>query len=212
MPFVISIDGNIGSGKSTLINELKKICATYTGKKICFIKEPINLWMNTCNDGLSIFDRFMQNSVRWGLTFQIYVLTTMYNELRTHINNNEYDIIILERSVYSSRHIFFEYLKQNNIVTDVEYLIYISVFDTICNSSMIDKYVYLKTDDEICYQRICNRNRNSENLLSIEYIQKLGEMYDNWIVNENHINLNGNINFIDDVCVLRQWISLIIEY
>ena len=43
MVYVIQIEGNIGVGKSTLINYLKSKLSKH---KIIFINEPINSWMN----------------------------------------------------------------------------------------------------------------------------------------------------------------------
>jgi thymidylate kinase len=46
-PFLISIEGNIGAGKTTIIDSLshylKKACPQLSGK-ILFLKEPVDIW------------------------------------------------------------------------------------------------------------------------------------------------------------------------
>ena len=44
---IITIEGNIGSGKSTIINYLK----TINNKDIVFIDEPVNEWLNIKSNG-----------------------------------------------------------------------------------------------------------------------------------------------------------------
>ena len=51
MVYVIQIEGNIGVGKSTLINYLKSKLSK--NHKIIFINEPINTWMNI--EGYNLF-------------------------------------------------------------------------------------------------------------------------------------------------------------
>ena len=39
---IISIEGNIGSGKSTLVEELRKKFGN--NEKVCFLQEPVDIW------------------------------------------------------------------------------------------------------------------------------------------------------------------------
>jgi len=41
-PFIISIEGNIGAGKSTIIDKLGKKLAG--NKEIILLKEPVDIW------------------------------------------------------------------------------------------------------------------------------------------------------------------------
>ena len=52
-PIIISVEGNIGSGKSTLVDRLKDI---YQNKgDIHFLQEPVDLWNTiTDDDGCTI--------------------------------------------------------------------------------------------------------------------------------------------------------------
>ena len=57
---IISIEGNIGSGKSTLVEGLKQ---KYKAQEhICFLQEPVDEW--SCvrdNDGKTILEKYYGN-------------------------------------------------------------------------------------------------------------------------------------------------------
>ena len=62
-PSIISIDGNIGSGKSTLIEYLKKNCKD--NKNITFLEEPVNKWINTVDDNnKNVLEMFYEDKNR----------------------------------------------------------------------------------------------------------------------------------------------------
>ena len=45
-PTLISIQGNIGSGKSTLVQILKERGGDiFNGKRVCFLPEPVDQWV-----------------------------------------------------------------------------------------------------------------------------------------------------------------------
>ena len=71
----ISIEGNIGAGKSTLVDILKKIL----GKELesVFLQEPVDTWLNTVNEeGKNILDLFYNNQERWSYSFQMNAFIT----------------------------------------------------------------------------------------------------------------------------------------
>ena len=59
-PKIISIEGNIGSGKSTLVERLKTKYAS--NHKICFLEEPVNIWESIKDkDGNSMIMKYYGN-------------------------------------------------------------------------------------------------------------------------------------------------------
>ena len=60
---IISVEGNIGSGKSTLVENLK----TYlTNKEInyVFVQEPVEIWNTICDkEGEPILTKFYRDQV-----------------------------------------------------------------------------------------------------------------------------------------------------
>ena len=67
-PIIISIDGNIGSGKSTLINILKD--EFRFDENIIFLDEPVNEWLQINDGTTNILDYFYNDKKRWAYTFQ----------------------------------------------------------------------------------------------------------------------------------------------
>ena len=55
-PIIISIEGNIGSGKSTLVDNLKQLY--HNSNDIHFLQEPVDVW-NTITDNDNKFLAFL---------------------------------------------------------------------------------------------------------------------------------------------------------
>ena len=63
---IISLDGNIGSGKSTLVNIIKRFRPEY-----CMLDEPVNEWNEIKDkDGVNLLENFYKDQQRWAYTFQ----------------------------------------------------------------------------------------------------------------------------------------------
>ena len=61
---ILSIEGNIGSGKSTLMEELKK--AYENNPNIVFLKEPVDEWNNICDkDGNTMLSKFYADQKKY---------------------------------------------------------------------------------------------------------------------------------------------------
>lgn len=62
---LVSLEGNIGAGKSTLFNIIKK-----EFPDAFILEEPVDTWQCINNDPtLNILEKFYQDPLRWGLTF-----------------------------------------------------------------------------------------------------------------------------------------------
>ena len=67
-PLFISIEGNIGSGKSTI---LKIIRERFTSLQI--LDEPLAEWQNIGEKkNINLLEMYYKDSKRWGFTFQIF--------------------------------------------------------------------------------------------------------------------------------------------
>ena len=96
---VISVDGNIGSGKSTLVKYLK---SKY--KNLYFLDEPVDEWVRIIDDNdENILHKFYNDKSRYSYLFQNFAFITRANILLNNINNLKNllgkKIIITERSV-----------------------------------------------------------------------------------------------------------------
>lgn len=185
---IFHIEGNIGSGKTTLINNIK-----HKINNSIFIDEPLNKWIESI-DGISIFDLYNSDKKRWALTFQLYVLLTIKMSYEK-IENNKY--ILSERS-YVSAHIFAEMLHENNYMTDLEFGVYEKLYKNFVELDDNEIYIYIKSSPETCYDRCVKRNRKSENKYTLDYLQSINEYHEKCFNNNKYKIIYIYQNELDD--------------
>ena len=186
---IISIEGNIGSGKSTLINILKK---RYKDE-IYFVDEPVDEWKNIKMDGKDLIEHFYCDNKKYGYLFQNFAYITKLKNIKKAINNSPYKIIITERSIESDKYLFAKMLYEQKMINDLEWITYNTWYNFF--SFKIDYFIYLKTDVDKCIERIKLRNRKGEETISKEYLENLHSKHELWLNNKkNKLLLNGNNN------------------
>ena len=174
---IFSIEGNIGSGKSTLIEFLKN-----NENNFIYLPEPVNLW-NEIKDssGVTILEKYYQDSKRYAFSFQMMAYITRLSCIKKQIIEAPPDsIIITERSIYTDREIFAKMLYDSGIIEDVNYLIYLRWFDEF-SEIQLDGIIYVETTPELCLERIKQRNRKGEESISLEYLKECHRYHENWI-------------------------------
>jgi deoxyadenosine/deoxycytidine kinase len=146
-PIIISIDGNIGSGKSSIVRYFEKNFAKYCASKgytckICFLQEPVSTWESIGDaNGKSIITHFYENNERYSFAFQVMAYTSRLSLLKEALKEN-YDVIISERSIYTDKFVFAKSLYNAKKMTLIEYLIYLNLFNefqTIINKFLMQK-------------------------------------------------------------------------
>lgn len=197
MPRIISLDSNIGGGKTTLIEMLEN-----RYKEIHVLKEPVDEWQYI--NGENLLQLFYTNPKKYAYEFQTYVLTTRVRKLENKIKEVDDDaIIIIERSWFTDRNTFARVLYEDDNLTDVQWGIYCELFDLVIkNVPGIDGYIYLNTDVNTAYERIKKRDRSEESNIPREYLEKLYDKHNEWLVGNDDLNvivLNGNLEFENDI-------------
>ena len=189
-PIVISLEGNIGSGKSTLIKLLKERISKWT-----YLFEPIEEWMKIKDEnGKNILDLFYQDKKRWSYTFQNLAFFTRTNQLLKELSENK--IIITERSVLTDKNVFSKILFDQNDMNKIEYNNYLMLIEMFNQKVKFHGHIYLKTDVNKTYERINKRSRESESEIKIEYLKKLNDYHDSWLQDKNNVLvLDGNNEF-----------------
>ncbi|CCV02351.1 Thymidine kinase [Invertebrate iridescent virus 30] len=157
MVYIITIDGAIGAGKSSLISQLKD---DFT----CF-QEPVEEW--------SLLQNFYENMPEFAAPFQYQVLFSFHKLYSTF--KNVQDKVILERCPWSSKNIFTQLLVESGHISQEEYQLYCNFYNKIAFTTNL--YVYLKVDTDVAYRRILNRDRAAERSLTFEYLEILNNKY-----------------------------------
>lgn len=191
-PQICCIDGNIGAGKSTILNKLK-------AKGYLVFEEDLNNWG-------SLLDCFYENPKRWMCSLQIKILCSMrshYNNIRLH--NKSEAFVFIERSPISSMIFVKNGVKQGFLTEDEETLINDNYKHLAWKP---DIRFYINTDVDTCFERMRSRNRKCEKNVNKDYLQFL---HDEYIKTYNGHDMPLNSHIIDGLPPVDNVVDLILE-
>ena len=177
MTIIYSIDGNIGSGKSTFVRALKEYfscpdnCKWYDiesgvteTKKIYFLEEPVNIWETIKDrDGKTVLECFYADQESYSFSFQMMAYISRLASLRRAVREG-YDIIFTERCVYTDRNVFAKMLYDDGKIREIDYQIYNMWFDEFITDFNQFNYIYIKTDYSVADERVKKRARKGEEI------------------------------------------------
>lgn len=215
MTRIISIDGNIGSGKSTFIENLKNF---YSHKPNCknlfisFLPEPVDQW-NTITDleGKTILQCYYSNPDKYAFAFQMMAYISRLSSLKSELKK-EIDFIFTERCIFTDYNVFCKMLYDDKKINEIEYKIYCKWFNEFIEDFPNVEYVYIKTNPEIALNRVKSRNRKGEDI-PLEYLERCHSYHEKWLQNNfNKIEIDGNININIEKEKISEWIKLIDNY
>ena len=145
--FIVSVEGNIGSGKSTFLNYLKRNLATIEGCRVVYIDEPVDIWNSICDEqGETILSKFYKDKKGNAFSFQMMAYITRLATTRETIRNNPGCIFITERCLNTDRHIFAKMLYDMGHIREIDYNIYLKWFDEFYAEIRTSRYIYIRTD------------------------------------------------------------------
>lgn len=202
-PIILSFDGNIGSGKSSVVRYFKRYFNEYCiqknkNLKICFLEEPVSEWEKIIdkNDGKNAIEKFYEDNSAYSFSFQMMAYISRLALFRKAISEN-YDIIITERSMFTDKNVFAKMLYDSGNMRCIDYQIYNKWFDEFVDIIKNMKIVYIRTSPEICNKRIIKRARLGENI-PINYLQDCHYYHEIWLSDPefmekgNVLVINGN--------------------
>ena len=209
---IVSIEGNIGSGKSTLLASLQQHFAE--NKQVIFLKEPVDEWENIKDEeGLNMIEKFYADQKKWSFSFQMMAYISRLALLKQAIKENPPNtIIITERSIYTDKFVFAKMLFDSGKIDSVNYQIYLRWFDTFIDECEINQVIYVKTDPQICHNRIYKRSRTGEDNIPVSYLDQC-DLYHDDMINDNmsisKLILDGNIDIFENKIELLKCIKMI---
>ena len=181
---LISIEGNIGAGKSTMIDILRK--KYQNNPQLFFMQEPVDLWTDVKNkNGNTILTEFYANPTKYAFCFQVMAFTTRMQKLQEVLDfakqsGCESPIIIMERSLDADKEIFAKMLRDSLTMDDLEYQVYEMYSKTTLEKYAVDSIVWLKTTTDECARRIITRGREGE-LIDREYLDGCDQYHQKWL-------------------------------
>lgn len=204
---IISIDGNIGSGKSTLFNKLE---THYNDDNdIYFVPEPIDDWKKIVDsNNTPILSNLYQDTKKYAFRFQMMAYISRLSLLRKAIKN-KYKIIITERCVQTDKNVFAKMLYDEGNIEYDEYQIYNNWFNEFLDEIDVAGIIYVKADPDICNNRVKIRAREGETI-PIEYLKKCHDYHEEWLCKENNkLVINANVDIYNDKDIQNQWVNTI---
>ena len=186
---VCCIDGNIGSGKSSVLKELRR-----RGYIVYF--ESLNEWENE-------LIRFYNDPKRWSFTLQMAILIdrkNLYNDMSSG------SIIFVERSNKATL-AFSKVAYDLGFLDNIEMKLLEKTYDTIISeyNYVTNNIVscYIDTNIDTCMERMKKRGRKYENIISYSYLDSL---------NKAHTDLGLRTNCIDGLKSVKEVADDIINF
>lgn len=211
---IFIIEGNIGSGKSTLCSQLTDITFNLPHK---ILYEQVDEWEKNRMEDKSILHHFYSQPSRYAFTFQTYVLLQRVNHLVSTLEQNPNTILICERSHLTDLNIFAKHCYLTGKMNEIEWNTYLeaqTLISKLCPK--ITGIIYNKADVSVCSDRIVKRNRQGESLIQSSYLADLQQRHDSWLCDEEvsvpilTIDANVDQNSVqrqDQLHVIKDWIN-----
>jgi len=162
----IAIAGNMGSGKSTLVDFLSR---TYS---VTPFYEP--------NDENPYLADFYKDMKAWAFQSQLYFLS---NKFRLHQQLDRQDgVVALDRTIFEDAEIFATALFQMRKISKRDWETYLGFYGAILDAIRPpDLMIYLRCSMRTLRQRIRLRGRKMEQDVPLAYLKRLERLYDSWI-------------------------------
>ncbi|MEE8427574.1 MAG: deoxynucleoside kinase [Woeseiaceae bacterium] len=162
----IAIAGNMGTGKSTLVDFLAK---TYG---VMPFYEP--------NDENPYLGDFYKDMKRWAFQSQLYFLS---NKFRLHQElDRQPGVVALDRTIFEDAEIFATALHQMRKISKRDWATYQGMYGAILDAiKPPDLLIYLRCSMRTLRKRIRLRGRAMERDVPLAYLKRLERLYEEWI-------------------------------
>lgn len=161
----IAVSGNIGSGKTLLV---EKIC-----KELGWNPQYVD------SDKNPYLENFYANMPEWSFHLQVSFLQSRFKQIAEIRKSNE--IVVQDRTIYEDACIFAPNLLDLGVMKKIDYNTYQDLFQLI--DSLIpspDLLIYLRASVPTLLKQIQMRGRSYESGIRTDYLAKLNERYEKW--------------------------------
>jgi len=184
----IAIAGNIGAGKSSL---LEFLTSTY---HVAPFYEP--------NDDNPYLEDFYRDMKRWAFSSQLFFLS---NKFRIHQEADRTPgVVIQDRTIFEDAEIFATALHQMRKIDARDWATYCDFYQSILQAIQPpDLLIYLRCPMRTLRRRIRLRGRAMEQDIPLSYLKRLERLYEDWIerydLGEKLVLDSDRLDFVSDL-------------
>jgi len=184
----IAIAGNMGVGKSTLVEFLSR---TYG---VSPFYEP--------NENNPYLPDFYSDMKRWSFHSQLYFLS---NKFKLHLElDRAPGVVVLDRTIFEDAEVFATALHDMKRMDDRDWNTYWGFYESILDAIRPpDLMIYLRCSMRTLRNRIRMRGREMEKDVPLAYLKRLECLYENWIASYDMSDVlvleTDNLDYIHDV-------------
>ncbi len=197
----IAVAGNIGAGKSSLVEFL---CHRYDIKPFF---EP--------NEENPYLEDFYGDMKKWSFASQIYFLTAKFR-LHLELDATKFNVI-QDRTIWEDAEIFAENLYLTGKMDERDYQTYRGLYDAVKTQIQPpDLMIYLRCPVKAVRKRIRSRGREMEKNIPIAYLRRLHKLYEGWIEDYRLSPLvivpSHNLDYVTDLVDCHNILTTIEKY
>lgn len=161
----IAVAGNIGAGKSTLVEFLQYRFA------LTPFPEP--------NADNPFLPSFYDDMKKWAFHSQMFFLA---HKFKIHQDLSDHQgTVVQDRTIYEDAEIFAENLYRSKKMSKSEYQTYRKLYTSITRTLRPpDLMIYLRASVRTVRKRIRFRGRPEEQDIPLRYIRRLHDLYEEW--------------------------------
>ncbi|MDT0631388.1 deoxynucleoside kinase [Rubrivirga sp. S365] len=182
----VAVAGNIGAGKSTLT----QILADAFGWRPFFESVDNNPYLAD----------FYEDMRRWSFNLQVFFLSSRF----THQKEMEAEAgsVVQDRSIYEDVEIFARNLGDMGLMDERDYENYADLFSIMtAYLRPPDLLVYLRASVPTLVSHIQSRGRAFESSIRLDYLERLNELYEDWIDRYPHPKMvveTDDLDFVNE--------------
>lgn len=164
---LITIEGTIGAGKSTVLRALREDYAA--DEEVMFVDEPVDQWIAGGDGRINLLDSMYRGSLAQP-TFQLMALATRIGPVVKALRSAS--VVICERSIWSDKHVFAE-LGLRDPVTRAAYELSHAALHQSFPAGLKEVLVLLDVPVTVAIERIVHRGRPEEQGVDAAYLRQL---------------------------------------
>lgn len=192
VPIVYTIEGNIGSGKSTVLEGLGSRGYTVA-------PEPVHEWVASG----ALADYY--NGAIDPFTFQCYILQTKVQAFKKVLSEWVEGSILLERGFEADAQVFLKYNVVKGKSTEFQLSLYKALSNDLVSSLPCEfrGTIYLEASPETCLKRVGTRSRTGESSVSLDLLTDINTLYTEYVntIPENNlfiVDVEDDFAHVDD--------------